>query len=63
MARSDAHKKSPQLNTLYQQAQQEVGINFQNTYGGDAPARICGAVGGSMVRQVFDQLRGGATNR
>ncbi len=58
MARSNAHNKSAQLNQLYQQAQQKVGINFQNTYGGDVPAKVCGAVGGNMVRTVFDQLKG-----
>ncbi len=52
------------LESLKQQAAQQLGIGNFTGYGGDRPSRVNGSVGGQMVKtmiaQAEQQLSGGA---
>lgn len=51
------------LDSLKQQAAQQLGIGNFAGYGGDRPSRVNGSVGGQMVKQMIaqaeQQLTGG----
>jgi len=53
----------PQLDQFKYEIASELGLQPQNGYWGDLPARDCGAVGGHMVRRMIEmaetQLAGG----
>ncbi|HHX68337.1 MAG TPA: alpha/beta-type small acid-soluble spore protein [Gallicola sp.] len=53
-----ANRSKTDFNKLKYEVANELGVNLKQGYNGDLSAREAGAIGGNIVRKVFESYTG-----